>query len=177
MSVTLLLLPGATAEARDETTGGEAVERLVDAVEPGERMQPLRALVELAGRLGAAEHEHAENRRLVGRKPDGLVEELPVLRRPASGAAREPRPATPRQSLERLVDLALLVGDDRLAVRRLVAREPEAVQGERILIRRRPLLLEQAAEHTKLDGVCVHEESVRPVALGLVGRRSIRDAT
>ena len=49
------------------------------------------------------------------------------------------------------MDLALVVRDDRVAVRRLVAGEPECVQRERVLVGRRPLLLEQAAEHAELD--------------------------
>ncbi len=176
MTEPLLLLSRAAAQPGDETPKGEALERPVDRVEPEERVQPVRALVELARRLGAAQHEHAQNGRLVGLEAERFVEELPVLGRAAPGPAREARPAAAGEPLQSIVDLALVVCDDGLAVRRLVAREPEGVQRERVLIGRRPLLLEEAAEHAKLDGVCVHEESVRPSALGLVGRRSIRDA-
>jgi len=59
------------------------------------------------------------------------------------------------------VDLALFVRDHRIAVRRLVAGEAQRVQRERVLVRRRALLLEEAPEDTELDGVGVHGRSVR----------------
>ena len=59
------------------------------------------------------------------------------------------------------MDLALFVRDHRIAVRRLIAGEAQRVQRERVLVRRRALLLEEAAQHAELDGVGVHERSVR----------------
>ena len=72
-------------------------------------MQPLRPLLELAGRLGAAEHQDAEHGDLVAGEAELRVEELAVLRGAAPGAAREPRPAPPREALQRVMDLALVV--------------------------------------------------------------------
>ena len=82
---------------------------------------------------------------------------------PAPRAACESRPAPAREPLQRLVDLALVVRHDGLAVRRLVARVAQGVERERVLLGRRPLLLEQAPEHSELDGIGVHREERTPV--------------
>ena len=81
---------------------------------------------------------------------------MAVLERTAAGSAREPDPAAVRQPLERRPYLRLLVDDDGITVRHLVAREPERVERERVDIRRRALLLDQAAQNPDLDGVGVH---------------------
>ena len=130
MAVPLFLLPGSPLESLCEVARGEAIERLVDLVRSREGVQPRRALVQLAGRLRAAEHQDAEHRDLVVREPERLVEELAILGSAAAGPAREARPAAPGESLQGLVDLPLVVGDDRIAVRRLVAGQPESVQRE-----------------------------------------------
>jgi hypothetical protein len=74
-----------------------------------------------------------------------------------------------RHPVERRFDRALVVLDDGVAVRRLVAREPQRVQRERILVRRRPLLLDQAAEDADLDGVDVQKRTTgfEPATLSL----------
>jgi hypothetical protein len=48
-----------------------------------------------------------------------------------------------------------VVLDDGIAVRGLVARQPQGVDRERVDVGRRPLLLDQAAEDSQLDGVGV----------------------
>ena len=128
----------------------------MDGLEPGERMEPGRPLVELAGRLRSAQHEDAEHGYLVVAEPERVVEELSVLRRAAPRAARESRPAAAREPLERVVDLVLVVRHDGVAIRRLIARQAESVERERVLVGRRPLLLQQAAEHAQLDRIGVH---------------------
>jgi len=161
MAVALLLLSRPALEPFDETSRGETLQRLVDLVEPDERMQPSRTLVQLPGRLRPAQHEDTENRNLGAAETDCLVEQLAILRRPAPRATREAGPAAAGEPLKRLMDLALFVGGDRIAVRRLVAGEAESVQRERVLVRRRALLLQEAAEDTELDRVGVHGRSVR----------------
>ena len=123
-------------------------------------MQPLRALLQLAGRLRPAQHQHREDRDLLVRDAHRLVEEVPELRGAASRPARQPQPALAVQPLERLADRRVVVLDDGVAVRGLVAREPQRVERERIGVRRRPLLLDQAAEDAKLGGVCLHARSL-----------------
>ena len=151
----------AGARVAPEVSPRETLEGLVDLVEPGEGAQPPRSLVQLPGGLRPAQQEDAEHRDLVVGEAQRLVEELPVLRGAAPCTARQARPAAPRETLERLVDLRLGVLDDRVAVGRLVAREAQGVEREWVLVGRRPLLLEEAAEHPKLDGIGVHERSVR----------------
>ena len=119
-------------------------------------MQAVGALLQLAGRLRAAEHEHAEHRDLVVREPERVLHELPVLDGAAALARGEPRPLLAPEPLQRVADRLLVVVDDGVAVRRLVAGEAQRVQRQRVGVGRRPLLLDQAAEHPDLDGVCVH---------------------
>lgn len=124
-------------------------------------MESWRSLVELAWGLGPTQHEDTDNRDLLAGEPERLVEELTVLRCPASRAAREPRPTAPCQTLERLVDLRFGIGDDGIAVGGLVAREAQGIEREGILVRRCPLLLEEAAEDPQFDRIGIHGGSVR----------------
>ncbi len=119
-------------------------------------MQAVGALLELARRLRAAEHEHAEDGDLVVGEPERVLHELAVLDAAAALTRREPRPLLAPEALQRLADRLLVVVDDGLAVRRLVAGEPQRVQRQRVGVGRRSLLLDQAAEHPDLDGVRVH---------------------
>src|SRR4029078_12043816 len=115
MAIALLLLAGPALVPFGEPSRGETFERIVDLVEPGEGVQPPRPLVQLPGRLRPAQHEDAENRDLGAPEPDRLVDALRILRRPASRAPREAGPAAAGEALQRPVDLALVVGDDRVA--------------------------------------------------------------
>jgi len=136
-------------------------------------VEPLRPLLQLARGLGTAQHQDAEDGGLAGSEAELLVEQLPVLRSPAPRPARDTRPAPPRESLEGVVDLALVVPDDRIPIRRLVAGETECVEREWVLVGGRPLLLQEAAEHPDLDGVGVHGQSVRHPSVELAGSTAI----
>jgi hypothetical protein len=61
----LLLLPGPSLEPRDVAVLDQPVEGGLDGIEVGERVQPLAALLELARRLRAAEHQYAQQRQVV----------------------------------------------------------------------------------------------------------------
>ena len=124
--------------------------------EVGKRMQPRRSLLQLAGRLRPAQHQHAEQRDLFVRHADRVVEQVPELGRAAARPARKPRPALFGEPVQRSANRRLVVLDDGIAVGRLVAGEPERVQRQRIGLGRRPLLLDQAPEHAQLDRVGVH---------------------
>ena len=156
LHVALFLLPGPARELLDVAALDQPPERRLHRTEVLEVVQALAALLQLARRLRAAQHQHAEQRELVGREPERLVEQVAILRRARAVAARKPRPAAAVGALQRVLDDALVVVDDRGAVRRLVAREPQRVERERIGVRRRALLLDQAAEHADLDGIGFH---------------------
>src|SRR5918995_2630546 len=158
--VALLFLAGLARQPGDELALDKPVE---DSLGVGWRLklvESVRALLQLAGRLRATEHQDGEQRDLTIREAKRLVEQMPVLHCPAPGAARKAHPAAAGKPLERLADRRLVVLDDRVAIRRLVAGEPKRVQRERIGVRRRPLLLDQAPQHPELDGVRVHRASV-----------------
>ena len=65
-----------------------------------------------------------------------------------------------RQARQRGPDRRLVVLDHGVAVGRLVARQPQRVQRQRVDVGRRPLLLDQTTEHPQLDRVGVHPGSL-----------------
>ena len=79
-----------------------------------------RSLLELARGLRSPEHQDREHRDLLAGETDRLVEQVPVLRGAAAGAARESRPAPSREPLERRSNRRLVVLDDRLAIGGLI---------------------------------------------------------
>ena len=168
LRVALLLLAGPPFEAHRQLALDQPLEGLLHLRQGGERVQPVGALLQLARRLRTAEHEHAEDRDLVVCEPERLLHELPVLDRAAPLTRREPRPFLAPEPLERIADHLLVVVDDGVAVRRLVAGEAQRVERQRIGVGRRPLLLDQAAEHPDLDGVCIHGHSLDRAAASLL---------
>ena len=77
------------------------------------------------------------------------------------------------EPVQRVADRRLVVGDDGVAVRRLVARCAQRVEAQRIDVRRRALLLDQAPEHPDLDGIQIHVADSResPAAAAALPRR------
>src|SRR5262249_24974933 len=142
LDVPLLFLPRPARQPLHELAVGERIEGLVHLDQRSERMQSIGALLQLAGCLGASEHEHGEQRDLWSGEGGRLVEEVPVLDGAAPRAAREAGPPTPRQALETAANRRLVVGDDGVAIRRLVTRRAKRVQRQRIDVRRRALLLD-----------------------------------
>ena len=156
----ILLLARATADVAHELALGERIERRVEVVEAGERMHALGALLELAGRLRAAQQQHAQDGLLIDRDPERLVDEMAVLRRAAAAAARVADPAPAAELLQRGAQRRLVVVDDRIAVRRLVAGQSQRVERQRVLIGRRALLLQQAAEHALFGRGEIHSFAI-----------------
>ncbi len=66
------------------------------------------------------------------------------------------------EARQRLGHRAFFESDDRIPVRRLVARRQESVEGEGILLRRRQLLLDEAADHPSLLEVQAHPLIIGP---------------
>src|SRR5262249_11647850 len=161
LRVTLLLLAGTAREPHRELALCEARKRLLELTAVTEPPEPLGPRLQLARRLRPAQHQHREHGDLGLPKAERLVEEMAELDGAAAPPAREPRPAAARQAVERRADRRLVVLDDRVAVGRLVAREPERVQRQRVDVRGRALLLDQAAEDADLDSVGVHAPSLR----------------
>ena len=85
-----------------------------------------------------------------GGEAEGFVGHLPILRRPLSGARVDHSNQALRLERERRgLDLVRLILHNRLAVRGLVATVREGVEGERVGVRRRELLLQQDAEDAR----------------------------
>jgi hypothetical protein len=108
----------------------------------GKPVKAVAALFQLTGGLRPAQHQHGHQSGLGRLEAERLVEELAVLGSAAAGAAGQTGPATLRQAPQCLADRCLVVLDDRVPVGRLVAGQPQGVQGERVGVRGRTLLLE-----------------------------------
>jgi hypothetical protein len=132
------------------------LQRLLDLVDGAVGVEPLNPLLQLARRLRAAEHQHREQRQLRRHPSERVVEQVPVLRDAAARTARQPDPAAAGEPLERGADRRFVVVDDGIPIRRLVAGQPERIQRERVLVGRRPLLLDERPEHPDFGGVQVH---------------------
>ena len=125
-------------------------EHLLDFLERAEGVQPLRPLLQLAGGLWAAQHQHCQDGELSARDADRLVEEVAVLRRTAACTAREPDPAscaTGARAPARIVDSSYSTTGSRFVVWLQASRR--RVQRERIRIRRRVLLLDRGSPSTR----------------------------
>jgi hypothetical protein len=66
------------------------------------------------------------------------------------GGVDEPHVPRRLQRVEASLDREVVVGDDRVAARCLVARRPQGVQRQRVGVRDRGLLLDQAPEDPHL---------------------------
>jgi hypothetical protein len=124
-------------------------------------VEPLGAVVQLADRLGSAQHERRQQRdtRLVDLEL--VAEHVPVLRGPVVRAVHDPDEPRSPERREGTLDVAVLVAHHRIPGGRLVAGEAERVEGERVRLGRGALLLDQAAEHPALLGGQVHNAHPR----------------
>src|SRR5262245_8471112 len=153
MRPTLLPLPRPPRQEMGELALVQAAQRCFARAVAGEVVQAFRACLQLGDRLRAAEHEYAEHCRLRREQVERLVEQVPVLRDARARARRQACPADLTEALRRGAHSRLVVVHDGLTVRRLVAREPQRVERQRILVGCRPLLLDQAAEDAQLGGL------------------------
>ncbi len=149
--VALLLLARPALQALDQLALDQRRERLVHGGEVAEGVHALGALLELARRLCAAQHQHADNRLLAVLERQRFGEQVSILWRAAARAAGQPREAAAFEAVQRVADRRLVVVDHGLAVRRLVARQAQRVQRQRVGIGRGALLFHQAAEHADLN--------------------------
>ena len=143
----VLLLTGAALDASCVAPLGKHAEHPLDVVQRRDRGHALGPGLKLAGRLRAAEQEHGEDRELLAAEAKCLLGQVAVLDGTAAVPACQPGQAIQAQALRRLADGGLVVGGDRIAIGRLVARKPQTVQGQRVLIGRGPALLDETPEH------------------------------
>jgi hypothetical protein len=123
--VALPALAGAAWQRRREVALDQLAQRGLELLV---RLEPVHALgprAELAGRLWPAQHQHGEERELRRCQAERLVEHLLVLDRARRGPAGQRRPLAPAEPVEGGADGALVVVDDRVAVRRLVAGQAQ----------------------------------------------------
>ncbi len=146
----ILLLARPAPDPADVLTLDELAQYTLDIVERRQRREPLGAGLELARRLRAPEQEHREHGKFFAVEAERFLREVTVFHCAASVPARQPREPVQAQPLSRVPDRRLVVGRHRVTVRRLIARQPQPVERQRILVRSRPALLDQAPQHTLL---------------------------
>ncbi len=112
-----LLLAGAAFELADVALVREPLQGLLEVVERTERVPPFGPLLELAGRLRAAQQEHAEHGELGNGELQGFVDDVLVLDDALARRAHPARQTLLPQCVERVFDRVLVVADDRIAVR------------------------------------------------------------
>ncbi|HWM64725.1 MAG TPA: hypothetical protein VNP96_12145 [Solirubrobacterales bacterium] len=106
----------------------QSVEGVVHGGEVSETVKAIGALLQLTRGLRAAQHQDGEQRELGLVETEGVVEQVAVLAGSAAGAAGEARPAAQGEPPQRLDHGRLVVLDDRIAVGRLVAGQPQRVE-------------------------------------------------
>ena len=143
--------------ADDELALDQPLQRLPHCRQTLEAVQALAAALQLARRLRPAQHQHRQQRQFLAVHSERLGQEVTVLAGAAAGAAGETGPPSLRQAPQRLHHRRLVVGGNGVAIGRLVAGQPQRVEGERVGVRRRPLLLDQTADHPDLDRVRLHQ--------------------
>jgi hypothetical protein len=150
MTEAIFLLTRAPAEPADVIAVPKLSE---DSLNDGERVQrghPLGARLQLAWGLRSPQQQDGEHRELLAVQTQAILGEVAVLGDAGGMAARQPRQAVLAQPLRRRKDGVLVIAGHRITVGRLVAGETQRVDRQRILVRRRPALLDQAAEHALL---------------------------
>ena len=148
--------PGRRSSSRTSGvgSGGHPVQHRLDLLAVGERVQPLRAGAQLAGRLRPAQEQHRHESPLVGLERQRLVEGLVVLQRARSPVGPDdPDQAALLQPAQGLLEGLVVVVGDRVAAAGLVAGAAERVEGQRVRRGDGPLLLQQAAEDALLHRV------------------------
>ena len=154
----VVVLAGLARKLADQPTLGHPGEGLLGGLPVGERVHPLGAGAQLARRLGAAQQQHREQRPFVVGQVEVLVEDLVVLQRaPAGRGPDDPQQPAVLEPAADLLDGLLVVVDHRVAAAALVAGGAQRVEGQRVAVRHRALLLQQAAQDALLLGIQLGE--------------------
>jgi hypothetical protein len=93
---------------------------------------------------------------------------MPVLRYTGARGMNQHRQFLCTQIVKRALDRSLVVADNRIAVRGLIARSGEANQGERVVFRRCPFLFKETTEDTRFDWRKIQRHRVLLVVLLVV---------
>lgn len=154
LDVAALLLTRLLREQADEgklalSEGGETGLDLLDA---GEVEDALRAGTNLAGGLRAAQEEDGHHGDVAVIQLEMLGEVVAVFLDAVAGAENDGDEFFLAKVIDAVLDGALVVGGDGVAIGGLIAGEDEAIEGEGVILGGGALLLEEAAEDAGFDG-------------------------
>ena len=146
----------------------EELQLVLHAVQPVEGRHPFCPGAQLTHRLCPPQQEHGQDGALPGVESQCLIEHVAVAHdRAAVGGQHEADQPLVLQLVEGRVHGGLVIADDGLPVRGLVAGGHEGVEGERVLLWRGEGLLHQRAEHACARRAQPHgnEHTARSVSL------------
>jgi hypothetical protein len=139
--------------------GGQAFECGLDLGEVVKLEEAVGAAAELAGGLRSAEEEQAKDGGFVAAEVEDGAGAVLVLGN--AGVANWVDEGEVFEGVEGLADLLFGEVEDGIAAGTLVAGVDEGVKGERVVLRRGDLLLDEGAENAKLCGIESHGMRIR----------------
>jgi hypothetical protein len=152
------------ADCIGSRAGREAFEGGLDSGEVVEAVEAVCTAAELAGGLGPAKHEEAEDRGLVAAKIEDSADAVLVLGN--AGVTDWGDKSDIFEGVKGLADLLFGEIKDGVATGALVTRVDQSVEREWVVFRRGDLFFNEGAEDAELDGVEVH---VYKGAIGTAG--------
>ena len=111
-----------------------------------EMENPLRPGTQFPRRLRSAQQQNAHDGNVAPIQLEMLRQIVPVLLHPRTAAENNRHQFLVPQAADARLHGLLIVGGDGIPARSLVASRNQAVQGERVRLRHRPLFLEQTTE-------------------------------
>ncbi len=163
----LFLLTGAARQSQHERlrAGAHEVQLGVDGGDAVEARHSLGPGPKLAGGLWAAQQQHGYEAKCWLVETQALVEHLAVAgcRAAVRGIDEADEPIVLQRGQCPLHGAAV-VGDNRVAVRGLVAGRYQRVEAQRVLLWRRQLLFDEAADHPPLLEAQAHKAIIRVVS-------------
>ncbi len=148
--------PAAAGHAGDERLGlaaGEVIEDGFDFFHVGELMHALGAGAEFADGLGSAKHQDAQQGGFAATEIEGFAQAMAVFFDPMARAAEAGGEVLGAEHFEGLLDGRVVVLDDGIAARFLIAGVYQGVERQGIVFGSGEVLFEQRAEYANFDGV------------------------
>ena len=144
----ILLLPWTPFEPRGVAALDEVFDQVLDVFERAHARHAIAARLELARSLRTAQQQDRQDSQLIAAETQRFLGQMAVLDRTAAMATGEARKPIAGEPGGGLPHGCIVVVGHGITVGRLIAGEPEGIERQRVLVRGRPPLLDQAAKHT-----------------------------
>ena len=150
--IAVFALAGGSGEQFDErlVSGHEVVDTFLDSVERSEVDVPLGPRLELGDGLGSAQQHDRHDRQLLFVDAEGVRGTVEVLEGAAAGLSSESGQVEVVQLSKDPLYVGVGEGRDRLPVVLLLAGGDQGIDGHRVVVGRRHLLLDERPQHPRL---------------------------